>query len=131
MQPHHGAGRALGLATSRNGDAAVVAVSGDLDLENIAPLTIALAEAGETVAGPVVVDLSRVSFADSTTVNVLLQAHGALGPRLRLAQPSSAVQRLFEVIGLEQALPVYGTIEAALASEGPAHAPGEGTGAAG
>ncbi|MFE3825668.1 STAS domain-containing protein [Streptomyces sp. NPDC059092] len=110
----------MGLAVSRNGDAAVVALSGDLDLESSVPLATALAEAGETAPGPVVVDLSRVSFADSTTVNVLLQAHSSLGPRLRLTRPSSAVQRLFDVIGLENALPVYGTIEAALAPEGPA-----------
>ncbi|MFD5746532.1 STAS domain-containing protein [Streptomyces sp. NPDC127033] len=105
----------MGLATGRNGDAVVLALSGDLDVENIAPLATALTEAAETTTGPVVVDLSRVAFADSTTVNVLLQAHGSLGPRLRLARPSAFVQRLFGVIGLEQVLPVYGTIEAALA----------------
>ncbi|MEV7872411.1 STAS domain-containing protein [Streptomyces sp. NPDC088124] len=104
----------MGLATGRNGDAVVLAPSGDLDMENIAPLATALTDVGGTDAGPVVVDLSRVTFADSTTVNVLLQAHGSLGPRLRLARPSAFVQRLFDVIGLEQALPVYGTIEAAL-----------------
>ncbi|RDG35889.1 anti-sigma factor antagonist [Streptomyces corynorhini] len=96
----------------------VVAVSGDLDIENITPLGTALAEAGASVTGPVVVDLSRVDFADSTTVNLLLRAHGSLGPRLRLAQPSAFVQRLFAVIGLEQAFPVYGTVEDALAADG-------------
>ncbi|MFJ2556322.1 MULTISPECIES: STAS domain-containing protein [unclassified Streptomyces] len=119
------------VATGQNGDAVVVTVSGDLDVENIAPLVTALTEAGESATGPVVVDLSRITFADSTTVNVLLQAHGTLGPRLRLAQPSSFVQRLFDVIGLEQAVPVYSTIEAALASEGAAGAPADGTDAAG
>ncbi|MEE1799399.1 STAS domain-containing protein [Streptomyces sp. JV176] len=119
------------VATGQNGDAVVVTVSGDLDVENIAPLVTALTEAGESATGPVVVDLSRITFADSTTVNVLLQAHGTLGPRLRLAQPSSFVQRLFDVIGLEQAVPVYATIEAALASEGAAGAPADGTDAAG
>ncbi|MFC9430918.1 STAS domain-containing protein [Streptomyces sp. NPDC056987] len=110
----------MGLATGRNGDAVVLALSGDLDVENIAPLATALTEAAETATGPVVVDLSRVAFADSTTVNVLLQAHGSLGPRLRLARPSAFVQRLFGVIGLEQVLQVYGTIEAALAPGRPA-----------
>ncbi|MFD5033828.1 STAS domain-containing protein [Streptomyces sp. NPDC058405] len=109
----------MGMAARQEGDAIVFAISGDLDLENIAPLATALTEAGGTVTGPVVVDLSRVSFADSTTVNVLLQAHSALGPRLRLAQPSAFVQRLFAVIGLEQALPVYETVESALAAAGP------------
>jgi anti-sigma B factor antagonist len=112
--PPHSAGRTIGLAARRDGEAVVLAVSGDLDLENIAPLATALADAGESGTGPVIVDLSGVSFADSTTVNVLLQAYGTLGPRLRLAQPSSFVQRLITVIGLEKALPVYETVEGAL-----------------
>ncbi|WP_129768386.1 STAS domain-containing protein [Streptomyces sp. L-9-10] len=102
------------------GDAIVLALRGDLDLESIAPLAPAVGEAGRTVTGPVVVDLSGVDFADSTTVNVLLRARGELGARLRLAQPSAFVRRLFDVIGLEQALPVYETVEDALAVTGPA-----------
>ncbi|MEU3186781.1 STAS domain-containing protein [Streptomyces sp. NPDC006923] len=113
----------MAMAARQDGDAVVLAVSGDLDLDNITPLATALTEAGETVRGPVVVDLSGVSFADSTTVNVLLRAHGALGPRLRLAELSSFVQRLFSVIGLEQALPVYGSVEEALTAASP---PGSG-----
>lgn len=116
VQPPHSAGQAMGLVARQDGDAVVLALSGDLDLDNIAPLVTALTEAGETVTGPVVVDLSRVGFADSSTVNVLLRAHGTLGPRLCLAAPSAFVQRLFAVIGLEQALPVYGTVEDALAT---------------
>ena len=108
----------MGVVTSQDGDAVIIVVSGDLDLENIAPLVTALAEAGKTATGAVVVDLSRVSFADSTSVNVLLQAYGDLGPRLRLAQPSAFVRRLFDVIGLEHALPVYGTTEDALVADG-------------
>ncbi|MEV7085168.1 STAS domain-containing protein [Streptomyces sp. NPDC093085] len=102
------------MVTRRTGDAVVLTVGGDLDLETIAPLAAAVTEAAATGAGPVVVDLSGVTFADSTTVNVLLRARGSLGPRLRLARPSAFVRRLFDVIGLEQALPVYATVEAAL-----------------
>ncbi|MFF5563446.1 STAS domain-containing protein [Streptomyces sp. NPDC012623] len=122
MQSPHSAGQAIGLVKRQVGEAMVVAVSGDLDVENVAPLGIALAEAGESVTGPVAVDMSRVAFADSTTVNVLLQARGALGPRLRVAQPSAFVQRLFAVIGLEQALPMYETVEDALAAAEPSEA---------
>ncbi|WP_030741065.1 STAS domain-containing protein [Streptomyces sp. NRRL F-5135] len=105
----------MGVARRQDGDGMVLAVSGDLDLESVAPLTAALTEAGEAVPGAVVVDLSGVSFADSSTVNILLQAHGVLGARLRLARPSAFVRRLFGVIGLERALPVYDTVEEALA----------------
>jgi anti-sigma B factor antagonist len=57
-----------------------------------------------------------VSFADSTTVNVLLQAYTQLAGALRIARPSAFVSRLFGVIGLEKALPVCASVEEALAS---------------
>lgn len=69
-----------------------MSLGGDLDLENITPLGPALSDAAASVSGPVVVDLSGVGFADSSTVNVFLQAYGAIGPRLRFAalSPSSS-----------------------------------------
>ncbi|WP_041993413.1 STAS domain-containing protein [Streptomyces sp. AcH 505] len=106
----------MGLVAGQAGDAVVLTVSGDLDLDNIAPLAGALTEAGESCPGPVVLDLSGVGFADSTTVNVLLKARSELGGRLRVAKPSAFIARLFEVIGLGSALPVYETVEAALAA---------------
>lgn len=101
----------------QEGGSAVLTVSGELDLDSVGSLTTALAESGGSVTGAVVVDLSAVGFADSTTVNVLLQARAALGPRLRLARPSAFVRRLFAVIGLETALPLYETVEAALGAD--------------
>ncbi|MFJ4923782.1 STAS domain-containing protein [Streptomyces sp. NPDC088725] len=120
MPPPHSAGPVMGLTARQDGDAFVLAVSGDLDLENTGPLTTAVTEAGESARGPVVLDLSGVTFADSTTVNVLLQAYRALGGRLRLAAPSAFVKRLFDVIGLWEALPVHDSVESALAAPVPA-----------
>lgn len=116
MQPPYSPGQAVRVAARRDGGAVILGVGGDLDSENIALVAAALTEAAETAPGPVVVDLSGVTFADSTTVNVLLKAYHALGPRLRLAQPSPFVERLFTVIGLEQALPLHATVESALAN---------------
>jgi anti-sigma B factor antagonist len=113
--PPHSADKAMGLITRRRGDAVVLSVSGDLDLDNVAPLAAALSDAGKQRCHPVVVDLSGVVFADSTTVNVLLQAHAELAGTLRLAAPSAFVSRLFGVIGLEKAVPVYASVEEALA----------------
>ncbi|MFH8570235.1 STAS domain-containing protein [Streptomyces sp. NPDC017993] len=95
-------------------DALVVAVSGHLDLDNIAPLGETLRKAAEDGAGPVVVDLSAVTFADSTTVNVLLQAHAALGPALRLAAPSDFLERLFTLTGLDTVLPLHESVAKAI-----------------
>jgi anti-sigma B factor antagonist len=120
VQPPHGAGHAIGVTVRQDDDAFVLVVSGDLDLETISPLVTALVEIGEHAqAGPVVLDLSGVGFADSSTVNVLLRAHSALGPRLRVARPSAFIRRLFDIIGLWQALSVYDTVEDALVRDAP------------
>ncbi|WP_328864495.1 STAS domain-containing protein [Streptomyces sp. NBC_00304] len=94
--------------------ALVLAVTGDLDIDNVAPLGAALESAAASGEGPVVVDLSDVSFADSTTVNVLLQGQTLLGPRLRLAEPSPFMERLIGVLGLDSALPVFPTVAEAI-----------------
>lgn len=55
------------------------------------------------------VDLSAVTFVDSSGLRVLLEAHLALqqaGRRLVLVAPSRPVVRLFEVTGLAGALDV-------------------------
>ncbi|MEV7405694.1 STAS domain-containing protein [Streptomyces sp. NPDC091267] len=94
--------------------ALVLAVSGDLDIDNVAPLGAALSTAARDGSGPVVVELSEVNFADSTTVNVLLQGQTALGPRLRLAAPSPFMERLIGLLGLDSALPVFPTVAEAV-----------------
>lgn len=98
-------------------NALVVAVTGHLDLDNIAPLSETLRQAAEDGVAPVVVDLSAVTFADSTTVNVLLQAHRALGPALRLAAPSTVLERLFTLTGLDTVLPLHASVAQAIDAE--------------
>lgn len=92
----------------------MLAVTGDLDIDNVGPLGAALESAAQEGAHPVVVDLSDVSFADSTTVNVLLQGQTLLGPRLRLAAPSPFMERLIGVLGLDSALPVFPSVAEAI-----------------
>ncbi|MFG2140216.1 STAS domain-containing protein [Streptomyces sp. NPDC048650] len=98
-------------------DALIVAITGDLDVDNVVPLDTILSEAAEGGISPVVVDLSAATFADSTTVNVLLQAHTALGPALRLASPSAVLERLFTITGLDTVLPLYASVTEALEAE--------------
>ncbi|NDZ61871.1 MULTISPECIES: STAS domain-containing protein [Streptomyces] len=106
--------RAVRITTRQERDATVLTVSGDLDIDSVAPLARALSAAADDGSGPVVVDLSGVGFADSTTVNVLLQGHTALGDRLRLAAPSPFMRRLIGMIGLDSALPVLPSVDSAI-----------------
>ncbi|MER6120174.1 anti-sigma factor antagonist [Streptomyces sp. A0642] len=102
------------IVPRQDGGALVLAVTGDLDLDNVSPLGGALESAAQEGVGPVVVDLSGVNFADSTTVNVLLQGQTLLGPRLRLAAPSPFMERLIGVLGLDSVLPVFPTAAEAI-----------------
>jgi anti-sigma B factor antagonist len=58
-----------------------------------------------------VVDVSGVTFIDSSGLRVLVEAHqarAAAGSRLLLRSPSAAVQRLLEISGLAGHLDVAG-----------------------
>ncbi|MFJ1589201.1 STAS domain-containing protein [Kitasatospora albolonga] len=114
VQPPPSEDRAVSVITRQERGALVLTVSGDLDIDSVPPLGRALEAAAGQGTGPVVVDLSGVGFADSTTVNVLLQGQTALGGRLRLAAPSSFVQRLIGMIGLDSAIPVLQNIDEAI-----------------
>jgi anti-sigma B factor antagonist len=95
----------------------VVALSGEVDAVTAPQLgrrLVGLAREGKT---DVVVDLSRVTFMDSTGIGVLLNAlrqlttlHG----RLVLVCPTERVIRPFEVTGLVGHLKIFSSREAAL-----------------
>jgi anti-anti-sigma factor len=65
----------------------------------------------------VVLDLAAVTFLDSTTINVVLRAHGVLGPRLRLAALSPFVERVLGITGISDLLPVFPTVGEALEAD--------------
>ncbi|MFE5858336.1 STAS domain-containing protein [Streptomyces sp. NPDC056500] len=103
------------VVARRGRGAVILTLSGEFDLDTIAPVTAAFDQA---MTGPevVVVDLEGVSFADSTMVNLLLQAHRALGTRFRLAAPSPPVQRLIDLLGLDRVLHLHASVDEALAA---------------
>ena len=107
-------------------DRAVVVLAGEHDLSSAAELRELLAQlVGENRV--VVVDLSAARFADSMTLNVLVQAKVAADAqdcRFRVQMgPDALLHRLFEVAGLIDALEVVATRDEALdGSERPAAA---------
>jgi hypothetical protein len=66
----------------------------------------------------VVVDLSRVSFIDSSGLGVLVGALKRVRERgaLSLVCPEPRVRRVFEITGLTQVFPMYNGLEEAVAS---------------
>jgi anti-sigma B factor antagonist len=66
-----------------------------------------------------VVDLSAVTFMDSTAIGVLINALRALGSRgggLVLVCPTERIMRPFQITGLSEYLPIASSREEALGS---------------
>src|SRR5262249_31377795 len=79
----------------------VVAVAGECDLDNASELDFALTQAP---GADVYVDLSEVTFLDSTTLNALIGAQRRAddaGARLAIVRTSPVVERVLEVANLE------------------------------
>src|SRR4051812_29427848 len=106
------------LAVDSNDGALVVRLGGELDLYNAPIVRQALADAAETKPGRLVVDLSEVSFIDSTALGVLIEARTKLKNRsaLLLAAPRVETRRALHVSGLDRHLPVHESVEDALAA---------------
>lgn len=95
---------------------ATVALGGELDLSTIAGLEGALLEQA-TQRTAVLVDLSALTFIDSSGIGVLIQAlkNGNGIPMQILIGPGSQVERVFRIAGLYEALPVFSDRQLALA----------------
>jgi len=94
--------------------AAVLYVSGDLDLASAPRLSEALAE---LVADPVVVDLSECTFLDSAGMGVLLASARALsdaGRSLRVAAADPRILRVLEITAVDTLIAVHPDVESAL-----------------
>jgi anti-sigma B factor antagonist len=89
-------------------NASIVSLSGELDLSTI-PLIDKRLLAEASAKGAVIVDLTDVSFIDSTGIGLLIQAFrscGREGLHTVIAR-GSQVERVFEVAGIGQALPLF------------------------
>jgi anti-anti-sigma factor len=98
-----------------NGSASV-ALSGELDLSNVDTFRAHLSMAIQGTGG-VLLDLRDLRYLDSSGINALLYAHGALSPqsrRIALVGPSPNVRRILSVLALERLMPVFDNAEEAL-----------------
>lgn len=103
--------------------AKVVAASGEVELHSAPRLREELKQICETDKPSCVVDMSDVTFIDSTGVGVLV---GALkrarehNGELSIVCPQPRVRRVFEITGLLGALPIFESLEAAQNATRPA-----------
>ena len=105
----------LDLSTRGYGDHAVVSVGGEVDLETATRLGDAALAALRDLSSHLVLDLSGVSFMDSTGLKVLLslQRSAALaGGSLTVAGATRPVRRILALTGLDQTLQLVDSVDA-------------------
>ena len=93
----------LSVRTIKDADRYVVAPAGDLDRTTAEFLDEQLAKAEASAARQVILDLSELTFMDSTGLRLILAADArsrADSNRLRLVRGPRQVQRVFELTGM-------------------------------
>ena len=97
------------LATNRQGGRAHLVLTGELDLDSAPKLLTAVVEQLESGANELVVDLTHLSFIDSSGLGTLVgcwrRATNA-GATLVVANPNEDVRMTLEITGLDQILPI-------------------------
>ena len=98
------------------GPVAVVALPGEIDAANADKMCQELLSAVSLGAAVVVIDMSATTFCDSAGVQAIIAAYrhaGANGIQLRLV--ATAILRVLTIVGADQLVRIYPTLEAALA----------------
>lgn len=89
------------LTTQREDNTLIITVTGDIDLDTVAPVRHALSAADLGPGQIIALDLSGVHFADATLINALLQARTRWGPgSVAVTASSSCVGRLLSLADL-------------------------------
>ncbi|MEW2304193.1 STAS domain-containing protein [Streptomyces sp. NPDC006655] len=110
------AGSRLSIHLSHHRGVRVVTACGEIDFDGAPQLLDALT-AHDAAAHATVLDLSDVTFMDSSGVNALIAAHHAAqhhGGQLRLAAPGPHVSEIFGIVGLAEVIPCHSTLRDAL-----------------
>jgi anti-sigma B factor antagonist len=100
------------------GDAIVIRLAGELDLYNANAVRQEIVRQTDRKPQRLVVDLSGVTFIDSTGLGVLIEGRSRQEDRssFLLAAPGLETRRALEVSGLDRHFVVYASVEDALAA---------------
>jgi anti-sigma B factor antagonist len=95
----------------------VLTAEGELDLASAPSLKWALTDVLSDGGRRIVVDLSQVTFIDSTALGVLVGVHRSLpvGARLGIVCTHDEVMNIFELTGLDATFDIFRTLDDALA----------------
>jgi len=105
------------VSTSFSDGAAIVAISGEVDMFTSPDLRRELQRLTRDSVKRIVVDLSDVAFMDSSGIATLVQGlkeSRPYGGELRLAAPGETVMRVLELANLTKLFSVHDTVEGAV-----------------
>ncbi len=97
----------------------VITMPAEIDKANADQVRQALLAVTGPGAAVVIIDMSATTFCDSAGVHAIIAAYrhaASAGSHLRLV--ATSVLRIFELIGADQLMPLYPSLESALAEEG-------------
>jgi len=98
----------LSVRSGRADDVHTIALAGEMDLANAPGVERELLRTEAMNAARIVVDLSQLTFMDSTGIRLLITAHArsrADGDRLVLIRPPARVLRVLTIAGVDGLLP--------------------------
>ena len=102
------------VATQNDGRAAVIVVSGELDLASSAALEEELDRVADSGVTHVIIDLRQLEFMDSTGLSTLVKAHQRADEarwEFGLVRGPQQVQRLLSLTGVDERLTFADTPE--------------------
>ncbi len=107
----------MNFEISYRGDAAIIVLNGDIDLESSPQVRTALLECVNS-RDAVIVDLGAVSYIDSSGVASLVEAYQSARKdqtHFALVAVSEAAMRVLELARLNKVFSIFATVEAGLA----------------
>jgi anti-anti-sigma factor len=109
----------LSVIRTDNDGVTVLGLYGEIDYQTVDALTQAMPLADTGAVQRIVVDMSQVTFMDSSGVNALIIAHQAATAGkgwLRLAGVHGAVLRTLQLVGIDSVITCHPTVEDAAAA---------------
>lgn len=107
----------LDIVLNRAGHCLLVSISGELDIAGVPKFEAEVATAMAAEPGEhVVVECSGLSFVDSAGLAAWVRLSQGLDGNLALAAAPDRVTKLLELTGLQDSIPTYPDVDAAVAS---------------
>jgi anti-sigma B factor antagonist len=109
------AAMSVGWETTESGDGYIVELTGELDISSASSVESRLMELEKREPARLILDLTRVSFIDSTGLSMIINADGRArkrGSRLTIVSGEGVPRRILRTVGLEDRLDVVSELPA-------------------